>query len=111
MVSVKKKCSIKNAAAVIVTSISSCHNSGLVVDNREIPALIEALKCYHDALPKSHVHADLMMQYAIDAKHSESPWEYWEVMPNGMPRWMALRSPSWNKGCKYRRKEDAPKWE
>ena len=50
-----------------------------------------------------HVHAELMAQYAKDAKVTDRPWELWEM--DDSTGWVALaQMPRWNEYVKYRRK-------
>ena len=53
-----------------------------------------------------HIHAELMAQYAEDAKTSKTPWELWEYLDKD-DGWCAFRgSPGWYETTEYRR---APK--
>lgn len=50
-----------------------------------------------------HVHAELMAQYAVDARETNEPWKLWEI-DNGSG-WVRLnKPPSWYESIKYRRK-------
>lgn len=51
-----------------------------------------------------HIHAELMAQYAEDAKTTDEPWEFWQVRTkNGI--WFPLFiNPTWDKFQQYRRK-------
>lgn len=50
-----------------------------------------------------HIHADLMAQYAEDAKHHDHPWELWQHGVNGT--WLNCEShPGWGSNSQYRRK-------
>jgi len=56
-----------------------------------------------------HVHAELMAQYAEDARETEKPWERWELYlysPSSSPgRWVAMQChPTWSPSQRYRRK-------
>lgn len=53
---------------------------------------------------QGHVHADLMAQYAEDAKTTDKPWELWEFLDlDG--NWVASRcNPIWAPYVEYRRK-------
>lgn len=53
---------------------------------------------------KGHIHAELMQQYAEDAKTSKSPWELWQASPStGV--WHNLNDhPKWWIRQNYRRK-------
>lgn len=55
--------------------------------------------------PKGHVHAELMAQYAEDARTHANVWELWEFRASGGP-WRSVYSyhPSWDPNCEYRRK-------
>ncbi len=58
----------------------------------------------------SDVHAELKKLYAEDAKHSETPWVFWQYSGYG-DNWNDLKEASW--WCDdlyYRRKADAPDW-
>lgn len=51
----------------------------------------------------AHIHAELMAQYAADARETEKPWVRWEYH-NGHG-WEELNgSPIWDIGFQYRRK-------
>ena len=54
--------------------------------------------------PQGHPHAELMMQYAEDAKTHSEPWKLWEV--SGIKgRWdVLLKHPQWIDDMLYRRK-------
>lgn len=55
-----------------------------------------------------HLHAELMAQYAEDAKTSMEPWTLWEFRKNDI--WLDLQGhPLWNPFLKYRRKRDVIK--
>jgi hypothetical protein len=56
--------------------------------------------------PAGHKHAELMAQYAEDAKTHEKPWTQWEAYCTKPPRnWFELKShPSWADDHDYRRK-------
>lgn len=52
----------------------------------------------------AHKHADLMMQYALDAAETDKPWKRWEVRDYS-GNWTDLVSgPSWSVNLEYRRK-------
>lgn len=57
---------------------------------------------------QGHVHAELMAQYAEDAKTHDEPWKLWQVNYSDNfeeGKWTKLRdNPSWVTGVKYRRK-------
>lgn len=55
-----------------------------------------------------HPHAELMAQYAEDAKTSIEPWTLWELRENDI--WFDLRGhPLWNSKLEYRRKRNVIK--
>lgn len=50
-----------------------------------------------------HIHAELMAQYATDAKQHDEPWELWQHYASGT--WVdCVRHPSWSSNSQYRRK-------
>ena len=50
-----------------------------------------------------HIHAELMAQYAEDAKQYDRPWEMWQHGDH--EDWVGCTThPSWHKGHSYRRK-------
>ena len=52
----------------------------------------------------SHKHAALMMEFALDAASSATPWDRWECS-HAKSQWFQLRaSPTWNPSQEYRRK-------
>ena len=54
-----------------------------------------------------HVHAELIMQYALDAKTNEKPWELWEYKDHVDGNWQdfnKLNPPNWFDDIEYRRK-------
>lgn len=54
-----------------------------------------------------HPHAELMTQYARDAKLSSTPWNLWEVKAEGATKWANLyRNPRWVDTASYRRKPE-----
>jgi len=53
---------------------------------------------------KPHPHAELMAQYAEDAKETDKPWERWEVLGNNGYSIMLLSHPTWHPSVVYRRK-------
>lgn len=63
-----------------------------------------------------HKHAELMLQYALDAMETDTPWEWWEcafVSSEGLGRWEPLAAPTHSVpsmifNYEYRRKADAP---
>jgi hypothetical protein len=62
------------------------------------------LPCPEESTPKGHPHAELMAQYAEDAKTTDKPWRLWEGSTgDGTSR--GLRGhPSWNPNFYFRRK-------
>lgn len=55
----------------------------------------------------SHIHAELMKQYAEDAAHYDEPWKFWEQFLNAL--WFDLdTNPTWGLHIKYRRKLTKP---
>jgi len=54
---------------------------------------------------KPHPHAELMAQYAQDAKETDKPWERWERFSEMFCKWVPLKEPtSFDTDVKYRRK-------
>ncbi len=54
------------------------------------------------------IHAELMAQYAEDARETETPWERWEMITPDWLKWEQMSgSPSWHKEHQYRRKPRA----
>ena len=54
-----------------------------------------------------HIHADLIGQYAADAKDTDKPHERWEECVSG--KWEPCdRAPQWFPHRQYRRKEGLP---
>jgi len=52
-----------------------------------------------------HVHAELMMQYALDAAETDKPWERWEFTDDSSCWLSSLNThPSWYPDFNYRRK-------
>ena len=50
-----------------------------------------------------HIHAELMMDYAIDAMETDKPWLRWECLDES--EWQTLNyCPRWTPEIKYRRK-------
>lgn len=50
-----------------------------------------------------HIHADLMAQYAEDAKQHDKPWELWQYSDGDT--WIGCSiHPRWFPDCPYRRK-------
>jgi len=50
----------------------------------------------------SHIHADLMMQYAIDAAANEQPWELWQYSMDGESWAFCTNHPNWDIRTNYR---------
>lgn len=61
-----------------------------------------------------HQHAELILQYALDAMETDRPWERWECQSFDYPptkgQWGAAEhnDMQWYTGSNYRRKADAP---
>ncbi|KER02845.1 hypothetical protein LGZ99_17325 [Photorhabdus temperata] len=57
---------------------------------------------------KRHVHADSMLEYAIDASKTDKPWKLWEQKPNDFTApWIDCRGhPLWQLNMQYRRKPE-----
>lgn len=53
---------------------------------------------------KGHPHAELMQQYAEDAKTHAEPWELWQFKAEGDEWWDCPRGLHWRVTTKYRRK-------
>lgn len=52
-----------------------------------------------------HPHAELMAQYAEDAKTTDKPWGLWEAKAKGAEIWYPLQVPArWCENQDYRRK-------
>ena len=57
-----------------------------------------------------HPHAELMAQYAEDAKETDRPWERWEVKRDARGQWITCAvHPNWNEVFDYRRKPQVVK--
>ncbi|WP_350305550.1 hypothetical protein [Photorhabdus viridis] len=55
---------------------------------------------------KRHVHADAMLDYAIDASKTDEPWKLWEQLCVDS-EWRTLtRNPTWDIDGEYRRKPE-----
>lgn len=80
-----------------------------VYSTEELAQLRDGIITYLNALPKPHVHAEKMMQYAKDAAITDKPWELWEVNWNvNNPKWTTLAgNPKWCPDYEYRRKLNA----
>ncbi|MGV7962004.1 hypothetical protein QPK13_13125 [Photorhabdus tasmaniensis] len=56
---------------------------------------------------KRHMHADLMLEYALDASRTDEPWLLWERLNSEAVNWeQCLHNPAWNTKFKYRRKQE-----
>ena len=53
---------------------------------------------------KGHAHAELMAQYAEDAKTSKTPWEFWEFFDRDDGWTASSGTPGWYETTEYRRK-------
>lgn len=52
-----------------------------------------------------HIHAELMAQYAKDARETDAPWKRWEFKNKHESLWRNLSTnPGWHKDDEYRRK-------
>ena len=61
-------------------------------------------ECKCDPKVVGHIHAELMKQYAEDARETDRPWKRWEFRSTNIG-WMELSDhPSWGTAAKYRRK-------
>ena len=64
----------------------------------------EFLDLVYEPEKKGHVHAELMAQYAEDAKTSKTPWQLWEYLDKD-DGWTTFKgSPGWYATSEYRRK-------
>lgn len=52
----------------------------------------------------SHIHAELMAQYAQDARETDKPWERLEVRGISVGWYQLCGHPSWDPDTFYRRK-------
>ena len=64
----------------------------------------EFLELVYEPEKKGHVHAELMLQYAEDAKTHAEPWELWQTKGDARIWWDCRTHPMWGKDTKYRRK-------
>ncbi|ERT12719.1 hypothetical protein [Photorhabdus temperata] len=55
---------------------------------------------------KRHVHAESMLEYAIDASKTDKPWELWEFRQKGDGWQKCGCHPAWDIDIKYRRKPE-----
>lgn len=54
---------------------------------------------------RGHIHAELMAQYAEDARETKKPWERWEFYEEADKAWFTVDgSPLWHTEIQYRRK-------
>lgn len=71
----------------------------------------EFLDLVYEPEIEGHVHAELMAQYAEDAKSTAKPWELWQVkwqVKGGVGVWVDCRShPTWGSATEYRRKSNS----
>lgn len=56
---------------------------------------------------KSHLHADLMLKYAMIAQYDDKPWESFEVLLDG--EWVDCEHEGLYAGIEYRLKPQEPK--
>lgn len=64
----------------------------------------EFLDLVYEPENQGHVHAELMLQYAEDAKTSKTPWELWEYLDKD-DGWTTFKgAPGWYETSVYRRK-------
>lgn len=76
-------------------------------DHRETPGDIIAYRLVRPekAKPTGHPHAELMAQYAEDAKTHPEPWKLWQKRVVPQDAWVACAlHPAWTKGIEYRRR-------
>lgn len=76
-------------------------------DSTDIVAY-KVLEVLEDAkpAPTSHPHAELMAQYAEDARTTPEPWTLWQCR-SSMSEWVELvTSPGWEAILQYRRKPE-----
>lgn len=59
-------------------------------------------------MAKGHVHADLMAQYAKDAKTNPKPWQLWQMKVALTGEWVDFygEGPIWDTDTEYRRKPE-----
>lgn len=56
-----------------------------------------------------HKHADLLLQYALDAMETDEPWKRWETWEDAAKNWNGCsKFESLVDGWNYRRRPDAP---
>ena len=64
----------------------------------------ENLNNVHEPEQQGHIHAELMAQYAEDAKTHSAPWKLWQY-ERGIGVWCDLEThPKWHSEWVYRRK-------
>ncbi len=64
----------------------------------------EFLELVYEPEQVGHAHAELMAQYAEDAKTSKTPWELWEFLDRDDGWTTSKGSPGWYETTEYRRK-------
>ena len=64
----------------------------------------EFLALVYEPEQVSHVHAELMAQYAEDAKTTDKPWELWQAKGDDCDWWDCNANPRWANATEYRRK-------
>lgn len=64
----------------------------------------EFLDLVYEPKQQGHVHAELMVQYAEDAKTTDKPWELWEVRLGSSDWADCTVNLLWVTNCEYRRK-------
>lgn len=78
--------------------------TGVISSSAGILTPTEFFAMIYEDEPQGHPHAELMMQYAEDAKTHAEPWKLWEV--SGVKgHWdVLLTNPNWDIDLQYRRK-------
>lgn len=74
----------------------------LVTGNLDEDALV--MKIEEEDMSKRHIHAELMAQYAEDAKKTDEPWRLWEHKQPWCEWRGCKKTPIWNECIQYRRK-------
>lgn len=64
----------------------------------------EFLELVYESEQKGHVHAELMLQYAEDAKTHAEPWKLWQSKGMASTWWDCKAHPMWGCSTEYRRK-------
>ena len=64
----------------------------------------EFLDLVYEPEKKCHVHAELMAQFAEDAKTHTEPWKLWQIKADDGIWWDCQYSPMWQIEAEYRRK-------